>query len=89
MYQDTFFVYMMATSKGAKMPRGDKDAIMGYQLPFKKDIAVHFSRQVKEYNEHCAAQNLENKALAEIRDTLLPKLLSGEIQIKKSDGVAS
>ena len=30
---DTFFDYSMATSKGTKMPRGDKAAIMKYVVP--------------------------------------------------------
>lgn len=30
---DTFFDYSMATSKGTKMPRGDKAAIMHYEVP--------------------------------------------------------
>lgn len=30
---DTFFDYSMATSKGTKMPRGDKAAIMKYKVP--------------------------------------------------------
>lgn len=30
---DTFFDYSTATSKGTKMPRGDKKAIMKYQVP--------------------------------------------------------
>lgn len=30
---DTFFDYSMATSKGTKMPRGDKTAIMKYEVP--------------------------------------------------------
>ena len=29
---DAFFNYMMATSKGTKMPRGDRDAIMNYDV---------------------------------------------------------
>ncbi len=29
---DAFFDYMMKTAKGTKMPRGDKKAIMGYQV---------------------------------------------------------
>ena len=31
---DTFFDYSMATSKGTKMPRGDKTAIMKYEVPY-------------------------------------------------------
>ena len=30
---DSFFYYSMATSKGTKMPRGDKKAIMEYEVP--------------------------------------------------------
>ena len=30
---DAFFDYSMATSKGTKMPRGDKEAIMKYEVP--------------------------------------------------------
>ena len=30
---DAFFDYSMATSKGTKMPRGDKTAIMKYEVP--------------------------------------------------------
>ncbi len=29
---DTFFIYSMATSKGTKMPRGDKTSIMQYEV---------------------------------------------------------
>ena len=38
---DTFFDYSMATSKGTKMPRGDKVAIMQYGVP-------QFSYEVQE-----------------------------------------
>lgn len=30
---DAFFAYAMATSKGTKMPRGDKTSIMQYKVP--------------------------------------------------------
>lgn len=30
---DSFFLYATSTSKGTKMPRGDKIAIMNYQIP--------------------------------------------------------
>ena len=31
--QDSFFEYMMSTSKGIKMPRGDKNQILSYVMP--------------------------------------------------------
>lgn len=38
--QDKFFQYMTQTSKGTKMPRGDKEAIMEYEIKIPKNI-VH------------------------------------------------
>ena len=36
---DAFFDYVMATSKGTKMPRGDKLAIMSYAIPSNSEMA--------------------------------------------------
>ena len=36
---DQFFEYAMATSKGTKMPRGDKTSIMQYEVPWQRKIA--------------------------------------------------
>lgn len=36
---DAFFDYVMATSKGTKMPRGDKSAIMNYAVPSNDETA--------------------------------------------------
>lgn len=36
---DEFFDYVMATSKGTKMPRGDKSAIMNYAVPSNDETA--------------------------------------------------
>lgn len=35
---DDFFEYVMATSKGTKMPRGDKAAIMSYAIPSNSEM---------------------------------------------------
>jgi len=34
LFEDKYFDFMMKSSKGTKMPRGDKDAIMNYEIPF-------------------------------------------------------
>lgn len=36
--QDLFFDFMMQTSKGTKMPRGDKNAIANYKVKFPKNL---------------------------------------------------
>ena len=64
--EDSFFDYSMATSKGTKMPRGDKSAIMKYGvLGFTSDeqekiseILKNFDRKIQlneEINENLAA----------------------------------
>src|SRR5690606_10330818 len=48
LYQDSFFDYMTATSKGTKMPRGDKVAIMSWSVAIPPLILVEeFSNKVK------------------------------------------
>ena len=82
LYSDNFFDYMIKGAKGTKMPRGDKSQIMNYEvnIPSEKmlqkfeDIASPILQQIK-------ANQQENRHLAAVRDELLPKLMSGELDI--------
>ncbi len=82
LYQDDFFEYMMLTSKGAKMPRGDKKAIMqfGSVIP-PIGLMKYFSERVKPFYVLATSQTRESESLESLRDTLLPKLLSGELSV--------
>lgn len=83
MYQDSFFEFMTRTAKGAKMPRGDKDAIMGWKFPCPEGfVMTHFSEKVRPNYGHIESLTSECKSLVTLRDTLLPKLLSGELNVK-------
>ena len=42
---------------------------------------VYFSEKVRPYYEYINSLKSENDSLAELRDTLLPKLLSGELSV--------
>lgn len=90
LYQESFFDFMMLTSKGVKMPRGDKKAIMGWRCicPDKK-ISNAFSKTVGEYYSFIEINNEQNKTLTQLRDTLLPKLLSGEITLPEAEQAVS
>ena len=45
--QDTFFDYAMQGAKGSKMPRGDKDQIMRYEIPtFSTDEEENIGKMV-------------------------------------------
>lgn len=80
-YQDSFFDQMMASSKGSKMPRGDKKAIMSFQVVIPSiTLRRLYSRKVGKFYFKKNVIEKENQVLKSIRDTLLPKLLSGEIK---------
>lgn len=71
---DDFFTYSMATSKGTKMPRGDKTSIMQYEVPLidlqvqKKIASVlkALDERIKLNNE--INNNLEQQAKALYKD---------------------
>ena len=86
LYTDKFFAFMVAGSKGTKMPRGDKQQIMMYT------IVLPSENELEEFNavafpvlEQLNSNKAENKRLSALRDALLPKLISGEIDISTID----
>ena len=82
LYSDKFFDYMVAGSKGTKMPRGDKQQIMMYPLCIPStEYVEQFSKIVAPMLETVYTNRLEANDLAILRDTLLPKLMKGEIDV--------
>ena len=83
---DDFFTYSMATSKGTKMPRGDKISIMQYEVPL-IDLQVQkkIASVLKVLDEKIELNN-------EINNNLPPHLCVAQIaatqrrQIPKTDG---
>lgn len=82
LYADRFFDFMVAGSKGTKMPRGDKQQIMTYPIYIPTDLELNdftkFAAPIlcQIHNNRC-----ESKRLASIRDTILPRLMCGEIDM--------
>ena len=73
LYADKFFAFMVAGSKGTKMPRGDKQQIMTYPvvLPSEEELAG-FNTIASPLLEQIYSNSAENKRLSILRDTLLP-----------------
>lgn len=67
---DTFFDYSMATSKGTKMPRGDKAAIMKYEVP---DFTYEEQEKIAEILE---ALDRKIQLNTEINDNLQQQALA-------------
>ena len=86
LYTDKFFAFMVAGSKGTKMPRGDKQQIMTYP------VVLPTENELEEFNaiafpvlEQLNSNKVENKRLSALRDALLPKLMSGELDVSDID----
>ncbi|MEI3345730.1 MAG: restriction endonuclease subunit S [Dialister hominis] len=86
LYADRFFDYMVAGSKGTKMPRGDKQQIMQYE------VVMPSSEQLLAFNAAATPMLalitnglLENERLSMLRDSLLPRLMAGELDVSDID----
>ena len=88
LWQDTFFDYMMTTAKGSKMPRGDKDAIMNWKviIPPVKSRRL-FAETVRGFYKQVSEKCKVNNNLYKFRDSLLAKLLSGEVRIEQPEQI--
>ena len=80
---DKFIDTFSASSKGTKMPRGDKDHIIRYPL------AIPPSNLLASYEEFAsplfirmARLSAENVELASLRDWLLPMLMNGQLVVE-------
>lgn len=90
LYQDQFFEFMNRTAKGAKMPRGDKDAIAGWKFVCADSALLqHFSAKVRSSYGFIDSLGRESKLFAAARDALLPKLLSGDLQVHNAEAEAT
>ena len=73
---------MVAGSKGTKMPRGDKQQIMVYPICIPSaEYIEKFNQAVASMLETVYTNRIEANNLANLRDTLLPKLMNGEIDV--------
>lgn len=78
---DSYFDHVMAGAKGTKMPRGDKRQMMQY--PVASDFNEEELKILTSMVNQISVNNRENDRLSELRDALLPKLMSGEIDVSK------
>ena len=95
---DSFFSYSMQHAKGAKMPRGSKDAILNYQIPIpcpsapEKSLAIQSEivRILDKFTaltaELTAELNMRKKQYNYYRDQLL-RFKEGEVEWKALDDV--
>ena len=84
-----FIEYTNAHSTGTRMPRTNWADMSKYEIAIPADkIILKFNDIVKSVSQKIQVNIRQSRTLAAIRDTLLPKLLSGEIRIKEAEKLA-
>ncbi len=83
LHADSFFEFVMKGAKGTKMPRGDKRQMLTYQAASSPRQDTIASTTI--LTEQIAINDRENDKLTALRDVILPKLMSGEIDVSKID----
>lgn len=85
---DALVAEAVATSNGTKMPRADPQVLLRYplQLPqLDSAVLAEFERATGQYYEFAADLVEHNRALAATRDLLLPRLVTGRLDISDVD----
>jgi len=68
--------------EGSKMPRADEKVLKGYLIPKPTEgLLSVFNDTILPITQQCKTLALQNRALAQARDILLPRLMNGEITV--------
>ena len=87
---DAFFNYASATSKGTKMPRGDKTAIMQYKVPcFNYETQLRIGKLLRSIDDRIAVNKKINDNLEQQAQTLFQKLFVENVNFKWRKGTIS
>ncbi|WP_413828867.1 restriction endonuclease subunit S [Methanobrevibacter sp. UBA412] len=74
--------YIGDNTTGTAIPHTDKGLVLNLKCPMPEDIS-EISHIFKTIRLKIIRNNAENEVLSKIRDTLLPRLMSGEIDVSK------
>ena len=84
--QQRFFDFISQGSTGTRMPRTSWKHMCEFQFAFPTESLLKVFQDIISPIYGKAFLNIsENKTLSNLRDTLLPKLISGELQIPDAD----
>jgi type I restriction enzyme S subunit len=77
-----FVKYTDVTSTGTKMPRTNWESMAHYTIVIPtNNVADAFSEKIAPLIQKIVVNILQTRRLVEIRDSILPKLMSGEIRV--------
>ncbi|MCL3883568.1 restriction endonuclease subunit S [Marivita sp. GX14005] len=79
---DAFVEHTNAGSSGTRMPRTNWTDMSSFEIALPPVALVSVYEDItKPWREHIVATIHENQTLAALRDTLLPRLMSGELRV--------
>ena len=85
LFSDELIAYADRLSNGAKMPRVNWGDLAAYQIVLPVEaISDAFSKAIDPLIERITHNVHEAKNLASLRDTLLPRLISGQLQLQEA-----
>ncbi len=85
-FSETFIEIANTASKGTKMPRADWHFLKQLRIPVPSDaLLARFSTLVKPMLDEIAMLIQANESLAQQRDALLPRLISGKLRVEALD----
>jgi len=83
---DVLIAHTNISSTGTKMPRTSWEDIARYEIPVPPvEVAQAFNQQILPIVEKIHANIFQSRTLAALRDTLLPKLISGELRVRDAE----
>jgi type I restriction enzyme S subunit len=84
LFSDECIKYSNSQSDGTRMPRVNWNSLSNYEIPIPSmDILDLFQQTISPIFEKVYLSIFENQSLTQTRDSLLPKLMSGKLEIKK------
>lgn len=87
---DTYRNEILASATGTTVKHTSPDRIKAFEFPFADNgISIKFEQVISSLHRRISLNDEQSRTLASIRDTLLPKLLSGEIRVKEAEKIAA
>ena len=86
LYQYVKRLDLASMNSGSAVPSMTTSILNALSLPIPpRDSLLSFNAKLQSMYDAVRANNLENRRLESLRDSLLPKLMSGEIDVSKID----
>ncbi|WP_211293144.1 restriction endonuclease subunit S [Brunnivagina elsteri] len=87
---DAYRNEVLASATGTTVKHTSPDRIKAFEFPFANNgISLKFEQVISSLICRISLNDEQSRTLASIRDTLLPKLLSGEIRVKEAEKIAA